>query len=329
MIYLINKNTDPCLNHAIEEFFLRDTKEDVYSLWRNEKTLLLGKNQDVYQEIDIPEAQKRNIQIVRRLSGGGTVYTDPSNMQYTFIARGEDFLKGNSFSLFAKPVVMYLKSLGLDATFSGRNDILIDGKKISGNAQYKINGATLHHGTLLFDVDLESIKASMVSRPIKFQKKAVKSHVSRIGTIKEYLNERSIYDFMEGLSLYIIDYYKIDKIIEVDDEIIEKASKYLDRFRSDEWNFGKDFKKYISYSNKRDSGLYDYKLLLKDGKIMDIRIFGDFFEIQDVSELEKRLIGSDYSKEGIEYALKDIDIGKFIEGLKMEDFVEDLLRIGE
>lgn len=88
MIYLINKNTDPCLNHAIEEFFLRDTKEDVYSLWRNEKTLLLGKNQDVYQEIDIPEAQKRNIQIVRRLSGGGTVYTDPSNMQYTFIARG-------------------------------------------------------------------------------------------------------------------------------------------------------------------------------------------------------------------------------------------------
>lgn len=172
---------------------------------------------------------------------------------------------------------MYLKSLGLDATFSGRNDILIDGKKISGNAQYKINGATLHHGTLLFDVDLESIKASMVSRPIKFQKKAVKSHVSRIGTIKEYLNGISIDEFMEGLSSYIIDYYKIDKIIEVDDEIIEKASKYLDRFRSDEWNFGKDFKKYISYSNKRDSGLYDYKLLLKDGKIMDIRIFGDFF----------------------------------------------------
>lgn len=94
---------------------------------------------------------------------------------------------------------------------------------------------------------------------------------------------------MEGLSSYIIDYYKIDKIIEVDDEIIEKASKYLDRFRSDEWNFGKDFKKYISYSNKRDSGLYDYKLLLKDGKIMDIRIFGDF-EIQDVSELEKNLL---------------------------------------
>lgn len=328
MIYLINNNTDPALNHAIEEYFMLETKEDVFTLWRNRTSLLLGRNQDAYQEIDIEAARENDVEIVRRLSGGGTVFCDLNNMQYTFITSKDSSKYKESFEMFARPVVDALKNLGLNAEFTGRNDIIIDGKKVSGNAQARNKDRVIHHGTLLFDVNLDLLKKVIHSRPIKFQNKAVKSVSSRVGTIKEYVKDMDVLSFMNYLSKFIIEYHGIDKVIELDDEIIEKANKYLPRFKDPEWNLGKDYSNAIALSKKYDFGLVEYKLIEKDGIIREINVLGDYFQDRDISLVNKALYGVRRQKEDLEEALKDIKVEESIKGMTKEIFIEDLLIMG-
>ncbi|MDO5717797.1 MAG: lipoate--protein ligase [Tissierellia bacterium] len=325
MIYLINKNTDPAINHAIEEYFLKETNEDVFTLWRNKPTVLLGTNQDAYSELDIEYANKNDIKIVRRLSGGGAVYCDLNNMQYSFITDMERRPSVNQFEIFAMPVVESLKKLGLDAEFTGRNDIIIEGKKISGNAQYRYKDRILHHGTLLFDADMDKLASVLKSRPLKFKGKAVKSVSSRIGRISDYVDDMNVVDFMDYLSRSIIDFYGISELVEVDEEILNSSEKYLEKFKDPVRNLGANISEYNEYRIKYPFGLIEYKIKTIDGLIEDINIYGDFFSDEDIISLRSRLIGRKLDRGELRIAIDEIEISNYINGMTNEDFISDLV----
>lgn len=330
MIYLINRNTDPALNHGIEEYFMKETDEDVFSLWQNYNTILVGKNQDIFAEINMDYAKDKGLTIVRRRSGGGTIYCDLGNMQYSFITKDDKNISGiESFQEFAKPVVEALRNLGLNAEFTGRNDILLEGKKISGNAQYRNKGRIVHHGTLLYQTDTEMLKGALYSRPIKFKNKAVKSVFARVGEIKDFV-DMDIKDFMDYVSSYIIDYYKIDKVLDyedLDDEVKDKIEEYAKPFRDKEWNIGKDHNQnHASFSVKYPYGLVEYKLRAKDGKIESLYILGDYFEDEAVEKLAQGLIGVEVERDALEKALDAYEISDYIKGMDKETLIEDLLK---
>lgn len=327
MKFLINNNIDPAINHAIEEHLLKDTDGSFFMLWRNRPSLLLGKNQDAFAELNFEYVESNDIDIVRRLSGGGTVFCDLGNMQYTLITDINSETCGNSFELFSGPVVSALKNLGLNAEFTGRNDILIDGKKISGNAQYKYKNRIIHHGTILFDVNMDMLKGAINSRPIKFTNKAVKSVSSRVGTIHEYLPEYDVVEFMNYLSEYVMEFYGIKEKDEVNDEVLRKAEPYIHRFRDPKWNLGKRYTDSIEMSIKYPFGLVDYKLRVDDGKIIDIGFHGDFFSDLEIENLRERLIGNDLNTAVLEDVICDLNVDNYINGMNNKLLISDLMRM--
>lgn len=329
MIYVKNDNVNPGLNHAIEEYFMKETDDDVFMLWRNDLTVLLGKNQYTRAEIDVDTAEERGVKVIRRLSGGGTVYCDLGNMQYSFITNTDKGNVESSFEEFAKPVVEGLKNLGLNAKFTGRNDILIDDKKVSGNAQYRHGKRIIHHGTLLFDVDVENLTAVLNSRPIKFINKNVKSVKSRIGTIKEYDIGMDVEEFMDYLSDFIIKYHGITDVRELDQEILDGSQKYLERWEDRDWNYGRDYDNFIERAVRHPFGLVDYMMVLDGNKIKEISILGDFFEIQDVEDFSKELKGLELSEEALTKKLAELPVSDYISGMENQDLIEDLLAILE
>lgn len=331
MIYLINKNVDPAINFGIEEYFMRETNEDVFTLWQNDRTILLGKNQDAYAEMDIEYALANDLKIVRRLSGGGTIYCDLGNMQYSFITNDDSTSKGcESFAKFAEPIVGALKNLNLDASFTGRNDIILEGSKISGNAQYRNKNRIIHHGTLLYSSDRETLSKVLYSRPIKFQNKAVKSVNARIGEIKDFV-DMSLEEFMEYIIQYIVDFYDIKEVLSYDtlsDDIKSRIDFYAQRFRDEKWNIGKNFdSSFKTFSIKHPYGLVEYKLRIKDGLIDDLYIMGDYFEDRDVETLAQSLIGTKLDKEALGKSLKNYEISDFIKGMDQETLINDLINV--
>ena len=329
MIYLENSNTNPAINHAIEEYFLHETNLEVFSLWQNETCLLLGKNQDARAELNLSFIREKKIPVVRRLSGGGTVFCDLNNMQYTMITSKDKGNDKDSFKKFASPVVEFLKSLGIPATFTGRNDIMIEDKKVSGNAQYHSGKRMIHHGTLLFNVNRELLEGSINTRPIKFETKKVKSVISRVGTVSEYLGEISVSEFMQKLKNYVIEYYSITDVRTVDENTIKKAERYVARFRDPIWNFGADYKNWAVYSEKYDFGLIDYKLKIENDFIKSISFLGDYFEAGNVRELEEKLVGSKLEERAIMEKLQGMDSGDYIQGLSNEILTDGIIKAGK
>lgn len=327
MIYIENHQTDPAYNHAIEEYFLKETKESVFMLWQNVPTILLGKNQDTFQEINLDYTREQGIKVVRRLSGGGTVFCDLGNMQYTFITNRYSEKEENPFLQFARPVVQALRELGLNAEFTGRNDILVDGKKVSGNAQYRYKDRILHHGTILFDVNREMLQGAINTRPIKFSNKTVKSVASRIGTIREWLPELSIHDFMDHIVNTIRSVHNIVESRAATEEEEKRIQTYIPRFNDPVWNLGKDSGALYQTSIKYPFGLVEYKMDIVEGKIAKLDLYGDFFSEQEVDRLAERLIHVPFTKEAMMEAAGE-DVAQFIIGMDRETLVSDLLALG-
>ncbi|MCI6609704.1 MAG: lipoate--protein ligase [Ezakiella sp.] len=321
MKYIINKSTNPSYNFALEEYFLKETNDSVFMIWQNEPTVLLGRCQNRNLEVNLDYTRKNNINIVRRLSGGGTVYCDLNNMQYSFITKRDD-TDNNLFKSFAEPVIWALNNLGLNAEFTGRNDILLDGKKISGNAQYKWKDRIIHHGTLLFDADMNILSNSLKTREIKFIDKNVQSHRSRVGQIKNY-TDMNVLEFLNYIAQNIVKFHNITEIREPNTHEEEALKKYLSDFP--DLNFVEDedmFKKY--FAKKYPFGLVEYGLVDEQGKIKKLKIMGDFFLNKEIDEFVNSVIGKQITD------LKNNmskNIGDYIDGMTNENFVDDLLQL--
>ncbi|WP_404351945.1 lipoate--protein ligase [Sutcliffiella horikoshii] len=325
MLFIDNNGiTDPRINLAIEEYALKNLDiEDTYLLFYiNEPSIIIGKNQNSVEEINTKYVEDNGIHVVRRLSGGGAVYHDHGNLNFSFITKddGESF---HNFKKFTAPVVEALKSLGVEAEMSGRNDILAEGRKISGNAQFSTRGRMFSHGTLLFDSEIEHVVSALNVKKDKIESKGIKSIRSRVANIREFLNEEiTIEQFRQLLLEAIFKSKDIPKyeLTEEDWKNIHELSK--ERYQNWDWNYGKSPKFNLQHSHRFPVGQIDVRLDVTKGKIENCKIYGDFFGVGDVSEVENLLSGVKYEKAEISQALEGVDVKHYFGNITRDELID-------
>jgi lipoate-protein ligase A len=320
-VYLVAHNsTRPPFNLAAEEYFLRERSENFIMLWRNEPAIIIGRNQNAYAELDVDYVRDNSITVIRRLTGGGAVFHDLGNLNFTFIKNGQDGMA--DFKEYLLPVIGYLRSLGLNAEFSGRNDILLDGMKISGNAQTNYRGRVMLHGTLLFDVALGTLSRALKPNPLKLNAKGIKSVRSRVTNIRSNLKKDiTVTEFTDGLASFLSESEDCTRYaFTASDEravgrlVDEKYGTFL-------WNFGSAPPYSVEKSAMTPGGLVTAAFDVRNGELSDIRIFGDFFGTREISELENRLKKIPYEPAAAADALSGIDMYDYIAGASKDDLI--------
>lgn len=323
MLYIYNKNTNPYFNLAAEEYVLKEFQEECFMLWRNEPSIIVGKNQNTLAEINLDYVRQHKIPVVRRLSGGGAVFHDLGNLNFTFIVN-EDVSSFSDFKRFTQPIIDVLRKLSVNAEFSGRNDITIDGKKISGNAQYYYKNRILHHGTLLFSSSITDLSAALKVRPIKFEDKGVKSVSKRVTNISEHLKEPiTIEQFIDLIMNHIREQTGGSEMYEFTQEDIKKIEKLVkEKYSTWEWNFGTSPDYSFKNEKKFTGGTVEVNLNVEKGIIKDIKIYGDFFGKYDVSEVENLLKGVKHSEEEVRKVLSNIDMNDYFANITVDNLIE-------
>ncbi|PLR83763.1 lipoate--protein ligase [Bacillus canaveralius] len=325
MLFIDNEGiTDPRINLAIEEYALKnlDINETYLLFYINEPSIIIGKNQNTIEEINTEYVESKGIHVVRRLSGGGAVYHDLGNLNFSFITKddGESF---HNFKKFTEPVIAALQKLGVNAELSGRNDIVAEGRKISGNAQFSTRGRMFSHGTLLFKSEIEHVVSALNVKKDKIESKGIKSIRSRVANISEFLADPISIEQFKDLLLKNIFSNEEDipqyKLTEDDWKKINQISE--ERYRNWDWNYGKSPKFNLQHSHRFPVGQIDVRLEVNKGGIENCKIYGDFFGVGDVSEIEDKLTGIKYGKSDIEAALEGVNIQHYFGNISKEDFV--------
>ncbi|MEH7246670.1 lipoate--protein ligase [Neobacillus niacini] len=324
MLFIDNKGiTDPRINLAIEEYALKnlDINETYLLFYINEPSIIIGKNQNSVEEINTEYVESNGIHVVRRLSGGGAVYHDLGNLNYSFITKddGDSF---HNFRKFTEPVIAALKQMGVNAELSGRNDILAEGRKISGNAQFSTKGRMFTHGTLLFNSEMDHIVSALRVKKDKIESKGIKSVRSRVANISEFLTDTlDIEEFRSSLLNFIFGGQQVSEYVltKEDWEKIHQLSK--ERYQNWDWNYGKSPKFNLQHSHRFPVGQIDVRLDVEKGVIEHCKIYGDFFGVGDVSEIENKLTQVRYEKSELEAALKEVDTTYYFGNVSKEEFI--------
>lgn len=305
MIFCTTDFTLPYLNFAAE-YYLATRKhfdEDVFMLWRNEPSVIIGRYQNAYEEVNLEYIKEKDIHLARRMSGGGTVYHDLGCWEFTFITEKAD--ENIEFERFMNPIAEALRKLGLDVRITGRNDIMLypdggeRGYKISGNTQYKKGNVTVHHGTLLFDTDIEEMVKSTTPAEYKITSKAIKSVRERVTNIRKWLsNDMTGEEFARRIGTYMTDSEYI-----LNEEDLAAIHELKDFFESRKWIYGEtpafDIKKTVSF----EGGTLEFGFTVKKGIIVSAGLSGDFFSSDD-PDLDAALSGVEFSPEEVSSALK-------------------------
>lgn len=327
MIFLDNKNNyDPRVNLALEEHALRtfDIEDKNYLLFYiNEPSVIIGKHQNTLEEINTDFIDDRGIHVVRRLSGGGAVYHDRGNLNFSFITK-YDPKHFNNYAQFNGPVIRALQKLGVNAELNGRNDILVEGRKISGNAQFTSRDRMFSHGTLLFDTNLDDVVSALNVNMGKIESKGIKSIRSRVANISEFLRESmTIEEFRQHLLDNIFEEQGSVPVYPTTDEdwqAVEELS--AQKYRQWDWNYGRSPAFNVQRKKRFPIGELDLRIDVQEGRIEHIRLYGDFFAKNDTAEIELLLQGVRYDKHDIAEALRDLDIEMYFSDLPKEEFLE-------
>lgn len=330
MKFIENNSIDPHYNLAFEEYIFKhlESDEDFVLLWRNGPSIIVGKNQNTIEEINLEYVKENNINVVRRVTGGGAVYHDLGNLNFSFITKpkSNDLI---DFQTYNVPIIKALQKLGVNCQLSGRNDLTIDGRKFSGIAQSIIKGKVLNHGTLLFDSELDALTKALNVKRDKIESKGIKSVASRVTNIKTYvIDDVDVLRFKELLLKSIFEYFNEPvEVYELSDEDKKNIQKMVDeRYGTWEWNFGNSPK--FNYSNYKrfDGGCIDVRLHIENGKIESCKIFGDFFGKGDINILEKALIGNRYDIEDVKESIKNVSIEEYLGRISRQELLELLFK---
>ncbi len=340
MLLIINDSNNAHYNLAAEEYLIDNFDEDIVMLWRNDNTVVVGKNQNTIEEIDSRYVAEHGISVVRRLTGGGAVFHDMGNVNYTIIQSYQEGLFSN-YAYFTETVRDFLQELGVNATLSGRNDLMIDGKKFSGNAQCVRKGRMMHHGTLMFSSDVKDISGALTPNQKKTESKGVKSVQSHVTNISSHLPEckgrsmdrektdsaMDVEEFMDRLYHYFLRRFPEAVPYELTQEDKASIQQLTDeKYSTWEWNYGASPAFAVNASHKYDFGLVDVRLNVIRGCIKEICIFGDFFGVRSISELEDLLAGTEYRADAIRQVLADIALGDYISGMTAEELIELMMQ---
>lgn len=322
MIYIETGSSDVYYNFGLEYYFTVEKRlpDTVFLFWRTTPTLMVGKYQNVLEEINKPYADAHGIRLVRRMSGGGTIYTDLGGWQFTFIQHRD--ARQIEFHEYIAPVLDALNEMGVAATFNGRNDLTIDGKKFSGNAQYRLGDCIVHHGSLLFDTDIEQMVASTTVDDYKITSKAIKSVRDRVTNISEHLKEKmSAEQFKEIMVRHIMNgSTDVYELTEEDDRRIRALAG--EKFRAWERIYGANPKFNIDRMGRFAGGKMQFKLDVRKGRIESANVYGDFFSTLDAETITSALIGCRYDRDEVLNALKKNGIDGAIYKITAEEMAK-------
>ncbi len=326
MLIVKRHHTNPYFNLAAEEYFLKTTDEDIFMLWRNEPAVIVGKHQNSLSEINLDYVKENNIRVVRRLTGGGAVFHDLGNLNFTFIQSNQDHTL-NDFRKYTEPILHVLKELAIDARFEGRNDLTIEGKKFSGNAEMVWKNRVFHHGTLLFSALMTDLSQALKANETKFLDKAVKSVRSRVTNISEHLNKPlDVMQFSQLIEDHIVSMYpdaRFYELTDVDHRLIRELVKT--KYETWDWNFGSspdyNFRKLVRTGS---SGTLEFCMDVRNGVILKAHIYGDYFSYADPKEIDAALAGIPHQEEAIRRAISPFEIGSYFGKLTADEFVNGL-----
>ncbi|WP_215737314.1 lipoate--protein ligase [Mesomycoplasma hyorhinis] len=319
MIIYVTKKTSPFYTLAMEELLLKDEsiKEDIMYFYQHDNAIIIGKNQNIYEEVKLDVVEKEKIEVYRRLSGGGAVYHDLGNINFSFITKKEN----NNYEKFLSPIIEFFQSLGLDARFKGRNDLVVNGAKVSGNAQIVYKNRMVHHGTILFDANLSKLSEVLIPNKLKIESKGIKSIRQRVTNILSELDFKMYHDeFIEKLISFFEKKYQ-SKRQELPSKY-DKELKELGEFKkSKEWVYGKNPSFSFKIQAKTDGGILKILANIENNKIYDIAFEGDFLSQKPVEEIYHLFIDQEFSKANIGRILDSVELEHYFGAIKKEEII--------
>ena len=322
-------NYDASLNIALETYLVENrlVDEPILLFYINDPSIIVGRNQNTIEEVNQAYVEEKGIRVVRRMSGGGAVYHDRGNFSFCFIKDDDGSFR--DFASFTQPVIEALHKMGAKgAELKGRNDLLIEDKKFSGNAMYAKNGRMTAHGTILFDADLEEVTKALKPRKEKFESKGIKSVRSRVTNIKPYVSPEyqklTTEEFRDLLLLEIFgvesrDQVKEFKLTEADWAKVREIQ--AERFGNWEWNYGQSPAFAIQMSQKFPFGFVDFRFNVEQGVIKEVKVYGDFFGLGDISDVEEALVGVRFEREAVKQVFENLDFNKYFGRVTSEEIL--------
>lgn len=317
------RSTDPTYNLALEEYLLTHHMEgEILLLWQNANTIVIGRNQNTEEEINRPFVEAHGVTVVRRTTGGGAVYHDMGNLNYSFIQNVDDPEK-MSIAALAVPVVKALRTMGVTAEVSGRNDILVDGKKVSGVAQRMYKNRILHHGTLLYASNPDMVAGALRVRQDKFISKSAKSVRARIGNIQDYVQDPSmnIETFRTRLIEALTERRDVRPITLRPEEEAEIIKLQMEKYRNWDWTYGKSPAYALHTAARFPGGYLEVKADVQNGLIQDIRFIGDFLALIEIDPAQDALKGVRFEREDVRRALGSLPIEKIFGAVTVNDIL--------
>ena len=328
MKYIVNNSHSPAYNVALEAYAFREllAEDELFILWINEPTIVIGKHQNAIEEINKTYTDEHGIHVVRRLSGGGAVYHDLNNLNYTIISNKSQ--EGAfDFKTFSQPVIETLADLGVTATFTGRNDLEIDGKKFCGNAQAYYKGRMMHHGCLLFDVDMTVLGNALQVSKDKIESKGVKSVRARVTNILDELPEKMT---VEAFSNQLLNkmkesYPDMTEYVFSDDDLKNIRALADQQFGTWDWTYGEAPEYTIKRSVRYPAGKITTYANVEKSVIKGIKLYGDFFGIKDVADIEQALIGLRYEYPDVLAKLQTIDTTQYFTNITPQEIAKAIV----